>query len=153
MAFGRDLEHTRDRVGVFGVSQGGVAVERVDRCEPLVAGPGAVPALGLEVIEERADQRRVQVGEVELGRLLAGLPVCVAQQQPERVAVGDDRARAGVALRDQPVGEPCLERRRDLGHSGSPNSPSSRFAISVINSGTASAYQYVDCGVACWICG
>ena len=82
--------------GVLGVAQRGVPVERVDRRQPGVAGAGAVAAVVLEVVEERADQRRVEVGEVESAGLLAGLLWREAQQQPERVAVGGDRARARV---------------------------------------------------------
>ncbi len=57
-AFGRDRQHALDDVGVLGVAQRGVAEQRVDRGEAGVAGPDAVAALGFEVVEERADQRR-----------------------------------------------------------------------------------------------
>jgi hypothetical protein len=50
-----------DRRGVLGVAQHAVAVEGADRCQAGVAGPGAAPAVGLEMIEERADQRRVEL--------------------------------------------------------------------------------------------
>ena len=53
--------------GVLGVAQRGVAEQGVDRRQPGVAGAGAVAAVVFEVVEEGADQRRVQVGEVELG--------------------------------------------------------------------------------------
>ena len=39
-----------------------------------------------------------------------------AQQQPERVAVGGDGVRAGLALADQPVGEERLQGRGERGH-------------------------------------
>ena len=39
-----------------------------------------------------------------------------AEQQPERVAVGGDRVRAGVAFADQPVGEERLQRRGERAH-------------------------------------
>ena len=42
--------------------------------------------------------------------------VDVAEQQPQRVAVGRDRARAGLQLARQPVGEERLQRRRDERH-------------------------------------
>ena len=76
----------------------GVAVERVDRRQPGVAGPEAVAALLLEVVEERADQRRVEVGEVQPVGCLPVLCCGEVEQQPDRVAVGGDRVRAGVAL-------------------------------------------------------
>jgi hypothetical protein len=90
---------------VFGVSERGVFAERVDRREAGVAGPRAVAPVVFEVGKERPDQRRVDVGEVELGRLFAGLFFDEAQQQPERVAVGLDGVRAGSSLVDQTVGE------------------------------------------------
>ena len=66
VAFGRDREHPGDHGGVFGVAERGVSVERVDRREPRVAGPGAVAAVLLEMGEERADQLGVEVVEIEL---------------------------------------------------------------------------------------
>jgi hypothetical protein len=100
-------------VRVLGVFQRGEAVERVDGAEPRVTGPGAVAPVLFEMGEERADQRRVEIVEVQLIWLLAGLLVREAQQQPERIAVGGDRLRAGVALRDQAVGViPNSEERR-----------------------------------------
>jgi hypothetical protein len=44
----------------------------VDCGEAGVAGAGAVAAGLLEVVQERADQRRVQVADVEAGRLFRG---------------------------------------------------------------------------------
>jgi hypothetical protein len=55
-------------------------------------------ALVLEVIQERADQRCVEIVEVELAGLLAGSLVGESEKQAQRVAVGRDRVRAGVAL-------------------------------------------------------
>jgi hypothetical protein len=73
VAFGRDRHDPRDGVRVFGVFQRRVPVERMDRAEPGVAGAGAVAAILLQVSEERSDQRRVQVVDVQLERLFAGL--------------------------------------------------------------------------------
>ena len=39
-----------------------------------------------------------------------------AEQQPERVTVGGDRLRAGVALGDQTLGEERLKRWCEQGH-------------------------------------
>jgi hypothetical protein len=50
-----------------------------------------LPRVLFEVGQERADQRRVEIVDVQLTRLLAGLLICEGQQQPERVAVGGDR--------------------------------------------------------------
>jgi hypothetical protein len=101
-------------------------VERVDRAEAGVAGAGTVAAVAFEVVEECADQRRVEVVDVQLERLLAGPAVSEAQQQPERVAVGADRAWARVTLGDQPVGEKRLQRGRESAHDSTPGSCSKR---------------------------
>ncbi len=45
VSFGGDVDHPRDRLSMFGVSQGGVAEQRVDGCEPCVAGAEAVAAV------------------------------------------------------------------------------------------------------------
>ena len=65
VAFGSDLQDAFDRRGVLWVAQHAVPVERADRGQSRVAGPGAAPAVGLEVLEERADQRRVELAEIE----------------------------------------------------------------------------------------
>jgi hypothetical protein len=46
------------------------------------------------MFEERADQWRVEIVDVQLERLLAGLLVRESQQQSERVSVGGDRLGA-----------------------------------------------------------
>src|SRR5580658_9145876 len=54
--------------------------------------------LYLEIGEERADERCIQIGECQ-GRW--GLPqphLCEHEQQPERVPVGGDRVGANIAL-------------------------------------------------------
>ena len=97
--------------------QGGEPEQRVDRGQAGVAGADAVAAFVFEVVEERADQGGVQIGEVRAPR--ARLPVCSrgeAEQQPQRVAVGGDGVRAGVPLADQPVGEERLQGRGERGH-------------------------------------
>jgi hypothetical protein len=79
---------------MLGMSERSEAVERVDRPESRVAGPGTVASIVFEMFEERADQRRVEIVDVQLEWLLAGLLVREGEQQPERVAVGGDRLRA-----------------------------------------------------------
>lgn len=70
---GRDGEDTFDQRGVLGMAKGGIAEQRVDRGEPGVARAHAVAALTLEVVEERADERGVEIGDVELAGLLSRL--------------------------------------------------------------------------------
>jgi uncharacterized protein YciI len=69
-----------------------------------------------EVVEERADQRRVQVRRVQLGGLPAGGPGGVDEQQPPAVSVGGDGMRAGLTLPGRPVGEERLQGRGERGH-------------------------------------
>jgi hypothetical protein len=79
VALGGDRHHPGDRLGVLGVLQGGVSVEGVDRRQAVVACAGTVAAIGFEVGEKCADQRRAQIVEVQLVGLLAGLLVSVGQ--------------------------------------------------------------------------
>jgi hypothetical protein len=74
----------------------------------------------LEVIEERADQRRVEIIDVQRRRLAPGALDGERDQQLERVAVGSDRVWADMALTDQPVAEERLQRRRERAHPASP---------------------------------
>ena len=96
---------------------------------------GAVAALCFEVVEELADQRRVQVAEVQVGGLLAGVAGGEGEQQPPGVAVGGDGVRAGVALAGQPVGEERLQGRSERGHGRSRRWSSSRCPARASSSG------------------
>lgn len=55
------------KAGVLGVSERAVVEEPVDGAEANVVGAGAVAAVGLEVLEERADHGRVELRELEPG--------------------------------------------------------------------------------------
>ena len=55
--------------GVLGVAQGGEPEKRVDGGQPTIAGPGHGAAFALEVVQERSDQRGVELGEVWPGCL------------------------------------------------------------------------------------
>ena len=140
-ALGRDGEHALDHRGVFGMPVGGEAEQRSDGGEPGVAGADAGCACGLEVGEERPDQRRVEIVKAELVWRLAGALVGEAQQQTDRVAVGSHGVRAGVALADQPFGEERLQQRCERAHGRASVMVSSRSATSSSSSGTAVRYQ------------
>lgn len=71
MSFGRDRQDTFDHRRVLGMTASRVAVERADRGQPLVPRPRAAPAIVLEVVKERADQRRVQTPDLQPGQLNA----------------------------------------------------------------------------------
>jgi hypothetical protein len=115
-AFGRDREHPCDEGGVLGMTQRCVLKQRSDRRQAQVAGAGAVVPVGFEVVEEARDQWFVEVVPVQAGGLFAGDLVDVAQQQLQGVAVGRDRARAGLQLAFQAVAEERLQRGRDQRH-------------------------------------
>jgi hypothetical protein len=108
VAFGRDRHHPADRLKVLGVSERGVPVERVDRRQPVVASPRAAAAVDLEVVEECADQRRVEIVDVQLAGRFPGLFGSEREQQPECVAVRANRVRACVELGDQALAEKRL---------------------------------------------
>ena len=74
----------------------GVAEQRVDRRQPPVAGACLVAALALEVVEERSDQRRIEIADVQRGRLFPRALGSEGQQQAPGVAVAGDRVRACV---------------------------------------------------------
>ena len=113
---GRDAEHALDHCSVLWVAQCGVAKQGSDRGEPQVAGPRAVVPVVLEVLKERGDDGFIELVPFQLSwRAAAGL-MHKAEQQPKRVAVGRDRARADVALLEQTLGEERLEGRGDQGH-------------------------------------
>ena len=96
--------------------------------------------------EERRDQRGVDVADVEPGRRFAGAIVREDEQQPQRVAVGGDGVRAGVALGRQPLGEERLDGGCQRGHDRCPLCCSSHCAATASSSGVACRYQYVDAG-------
>src|SRR5260370_20261365 len=93
-ALGRDGQHPGDDRGVFGVAQRGVAEQRVDGGQAGVAGGGAVAAHGFQGGQERADQRGVQVADLQLGRRLAQLAAGDRPDQLPGVAV---RGKGGAA--------------------------------------------------------
>ena len=63
----------------------------------------------LQVLEERRDHGRAELGEVHCCWGLGGLFVDKADQEPERVPVGRHRVWAGVTLGQEPVCEETLQ--------------------------------------------
>ena len=120
VALGRDRQHALDGGGVLGVAQRGPGEHGADGGQPVVAGAGAVAAAVFEVVEERGDQRGVEVGDVELAGVLAGALRSEGQEQPPGIPVAGDGMRAGTALADEPVGEEGLQRRRERAHRCAP---------------------------------
>jgi hypothetical protein len=140
-ALGGDGQHPLDERGMLGMAQRGVAEERADGSQARVAGAHGVAAVALEVVEEGADERRVEVREVEprgrRARPLGGEP----QEEPPGVAVGGDGLRAGLPLPDEPLGEERLEGRGERAHGRSPRWRSRRPPARASSSGAADRYQ------------
>lgn len=118
-----------------------VGEQRVDRREARVARGRSVSPLALEMFEERRDERRVELGDVEPAWWGAGASRGEPEQQPERQRVGGDRVLARRSLAEQPIGEERLQRRCERAHRRFPKRASSRPAASVISSGVADRYQ------------
>ena len=94
------------------------AKQRMDGGQSGVAAAHAVATLVLEVVQERADQLRVEIFEVKKRRCPACLPGRKHQQQSQGVAVGGNGVRAGALLPGEAVGEECLQGRGQRGHEG-----------------------------------
>jgi hypothetical protein len=90
--------------GMFWMPEHGEAEHRVHRGQPGVAGPRAVVVLLSEVFEEGADQRRVEVLELQPGGWPAGLAVGEGEQQVRTCRGRRRSCAAGLALADQPLG-------------------------------------------------
>ena len=125
---------------MLGVMQCEVGEQRVDGRQAVVAAAGGVVPVLFEVVQERGDQRRVEVGDIQGAGRLAGFPGGEGQQEPEGDLVGGDGVGAGGPLADQPVGEVGLQAGGERTHRRAP-SPASRSAASDISSGEADKYQ------------
>jgi hypothetical protein len=65
---GRDRQDPGDVGSVLGMAQRREAEQGVDRGQPGVTAADGVAPIVFEVVQERADHRRVQVSDVEPGR-------------------------------------------------------------------------------------
>ena len=123
-----DREDLGDLAELAGLLDGGVAAERLDHRQPLVAGGGRAASLVLQPVQEPQDAGPVDVGQAQLLRWYAlGVPE-PGEQQFHRVAVGGDGFRRGGALPGQVAGEELRQpapgevrrRRGALAHRSSP---------------------------------
>ena len=104
-----DGEHALNGRKGWRALERGELQERADGGEAGVSCARAVSTIALEMSEKSKNERRVDVDERKLGRLLAHPIACVPKQKPERVAVARDSRRTGVALRDEALAEVVLE--------------------------------------------
>ncbi len=146
-ALGWNGQHSADRLRVLGMAQGGVPEQRTDGRQAGIPGPDAVAPIALEVVEEGADERRVDLADIERRWSCPGAVGGERQEQAERVAIGGDRLRARLALPDEPIGEERLEGRGERAHGRSPRWRSRRSPAAASSSGAADRYQYVAAGL------
>ena len=98
------LQDALDHGRVLGMAQGAEQEQCMHRDQPGVPSADAVAAVAFRVAEERTDQGRVQIGDLQVGWLFAGVLGGEGEQQLQRVAVGDDGVRAGLAALGQAGG-------------------------------------------------
>ena len=96
----RDGQDALDVGRVLGVLEGRVAEEAVDSGESDVARADAVLAVPFEMLQEDADERRVDVREVESRGRLASPLVGERDQQAKGVAIGADGESASATFPD-----------------------------------------------------
>jgi hypothetical protein len=98
VALARYREDSLDQGAVGRLLEGREPKEGSDGGQAQVARPDAGGPLRLEISEERADERHIQIVKGEDRRGLAEPRLCKGEQQPERVPVGCDRVGADIAL-------------------------------------------------------
>jgi hypothetical protein len=77
-----------------------------------IAAAGAVATILLQVIEERAEERRIQVPQGQIRRRLASMFVDVLQQYSKGIAVTRNSVRADVPLSHESIEEKRLQESR-----------------------------------------
>ncbi len=121
--------------------KGCIAEQGPDRSQSGVAGARDVLSFVLQMVEDGADQGRIEIVDGELAWRLAASLRCEDQERPQGVAMGLNRVRADLALADEAVGEERLQGRGERNH-GSPRRWRSRLSpASPSNSGAADRYQ------------
>jgi len=123
-----DRQNLGDLVEVVGLLDGGVAAERLDHGEALVAGGCRAAPIGFQPAQELQDAATVDVDQPQpLGRYVLDV-FEPGEQQLHGVAVGGDGPGRGGALPGEVVGEELRQpapgqirgRRGPRGHDSSP---------------------------------
>ena len=118
--------------------------ERAQSSEADVSRLRGVGPVLLKVVEEVPDQCDVDLFDAQADRRSAQALRREGEQQPERVAVGNDGVWTRAELRPKPLGEEALEKRRESrrGHRTPPSTARSRRSVARrSSSGTAWMYQ------------
>ena len=90
----------------------------MDRGQSQIAASNAQAAVGLELVEERGDQRCVDLLEGQVRRRPSEALLGEDQELSERVAIGADGMRTRLALLHQPLGEEAFQQGRESGCAG-----------------------------------
>ena len=85
-AFGRNGEHALDHGGMLRVAKRCIPEQRSDRGEPSVAGAHAIFPLVLKMVEEGADQRGIEIVDVQLRWLRASAARTAKTSNSRRVS-------------------------------------------------------------------
>jgi hypothetical protein len=109
----RYREDTLDQGAVCRLLEGGEPEERADGGQAQVAGPDTGTPLRLEISEEAADKRHIEIVDGQSRGGFTKSRLSKREQQSEGVPVGCDRVGADIALAHEPLGEVTLDQRRD----------------------------------------
>ena len=120
-----------------------IAKERANGRQAQVAAAGTDAPAVLQVLQERGDQRCVDLFELEKLWCNAKPLLREAQQLPKTVAVRGDRMGAALALLHQPAREEGLQQRRKSrrAHERCSQRRSTRAMASAMSCGCALKYQ------------
>ena len=80
----------------------------MNRRQPGVSRAGAVVSFIFKMVQERPDQRSVEVTKVERAGCCPGALMHEGEEQTKRVSIGGHGVRTGLALIDKSIGEERL---------------------------------------------
>src|ERR1017187_2699161 len=89
--------------------------ERADCSESDIAGPGTVPAILFEAIEELENDRSLDIGQREASRFFANGALQELEQQPEWISITGHGFWTDSSMDNQMLGEEKLQERSDQG--------------------------------------
>ena len=109
---------------------------------PKVVGGRTGVTFGIQMIEERDNQLRIEIFQSKGRRKFAGSTMRELQEELESIAVGGNSMWAYVALVGEPMSEEAFDEPRErIGHSDTPHLASRRILASFSRSGCAVRYQ------------
>src|SRR5438128_1745170 len=119
------------------MTKGGKAKQRANGGQPRVARPDAVLVLVFAIIEERTDQRGIDLCDVQVRGFNGHARGRKADQQSQGVSIRRHGMGTGLSLPHESLGEERLERRRERTHTPPPRYRWRRSPASSSNSGAA----------------